>query len=171
MTKEIITLFAKYNKSVNEAMNGFIKTLSPAEWEKNLGGYFPSVRSQCSHLYICDFNWLKRFKNLRSFSTLNDSFFNQSYSFSETIFADMGEYLAQRPDMDRRMLAFAEEITDADLGAVLNYTDSHGKTIERNAGGCLLQALNHGTHHRGAISVYLEILGRENDFSSLAQAL
>ena len=42
MQKEIITLFAKYNKSVNEAMNGIIKTLSPEEWEKPLGSFFPS---------------------------------------------------------------------------------------------------------------------------------
>ena len=171
MQKEIITLFVNYNKSVNEAMNGVIKTLSQAEWDKALGGFFPSVRSLCSHIYICDFNWLKRFKAVRSFATLEDPFFGKSYSFQETIFEDMAEYLAKRPDMDSRMIAFANELTDADMTSVFKYTDSHGKLHERNFGGSVLQFLNHETHHRGMISVFLEMLGRENDFSSLARVL
>ena len=84
---------------------------------------------------------------------------------------DMGEYLAKRPELDSRMIAFAAEITDADLAGTLKYTDSHGKAYERNFGGCMMQSLNHGTHHRGGISVYLDMLGRENDFSSLGQVL
>ncbi|GHV93833.1 hypothetical protein AGMMS50293_01530 [Spirochaetia bacterium] len=171
MQKEIITLFTKYNKSVNEAMNDIIKTLSPEEWEKPLDGFFPSVRSQCSHLYICDFNWLKRFRNFRPFSSLNDSSFDQNYSFKDTLFADMDEYLDKRPELDGRMMSFSAEITDADLAGTLKYTDSHGKVYERNFGGCVMQSLNHGAHHRGGISVYLDMLGKENDFSSLGQVL
>jgi uncharacterized damage-inducible protein DinB len=171
MQKEVISLFVHYNESVNGAMNNIIKTLSPEEWNKPLGGFFPSVRSLCSHIYICDFNWLKRFKNVRQFTSLDDSFFDNSYSFKETLFEDMGEYLAKRPDMDSRMTAFADELTDADMVSVLTYTDSTGQSHKRNFGGTMLQFLNHETHHRGMISLYLEMLGRENDFSSLAQVL
>ena len=171
MQKEIITIFVNYNKSVNDGMNNIIKTLSPSEWNKNLGGYFSSVRSLCSHLYICDFNWLKRFKALRSFKILDNPFFDQVYSFKDTIFENMEDYLAKRPDMDSRLIDFAEELTAADMDGILKFTDSSGVSHERNAGGCVMQFLNHQTHHRGMISVYLEMLGRENDFSSLAQVL
>jgi len=171
MLKDAISLFVKYNKSANEAMNGIIKTLSQAEWEKSLGGYFPSVRSLCSHIYICDFNWLNRFKSCRTFKVLDNSFFDRNYSFKETIFADMGEYLAKRPDLDSRLISFAEELTDADLGGTLKYTDFAGNYYERNVGGCVLHFLNHGTHSRGIISVYLEMMGRENDFNSLGRVL
>ena len=168
MEKEVITLFANYNKSVNEIMNGIIKTLSKAEWEKPLGGYFPSVRSLCSHLYIGDFNWLKRFKAIRSFTTLANPFFDSDmYSYKETLFEDMGEYLAKRPDLDSRMISFADELNSTDMSSVLKYTDAAGKSHARNFGGCLLHCFNHETHHRGMISVYLEMLGRQNDFSSL----
>jgi uncharacterized damage-inducible protein DinB len=172
MNKEIIKLFAKYNKSVNEKMNAIIKTLSPEEWEKPLGGYFSSVRGMCSHLYISDFNWLKRFKNFRTFAALNDPFFDrENYAFKDVLFENKDEYFVKRPDLDNRLLAFTAEITGADIEGILKYTDSHGVTYERNFGGCVLQFLNHETHHRGMISVYLEMLGRENDFSSLAQVL
>ena len=171
MQKGTITLFTKYNKSANEAMNGIIKTLSPEEWEKPLGGYFPSVRSLCSHIYICDFNWLKRIKNLRQFTVLSNPFFDKDYSFKETIFENMEEYLSMRPELDNRLIAFADEITDADLGSILKYTDAAGKSYERICGGCVLQFLNHETHHRGMISLFLEMLGRENDFNSLVRVL
>ncbi len=106
MQKETIRLLVNYNKSVNRKMNEIIKTLDQAEWEKSLGGFFPSVRSLCSHLYIGDFNWLKRFRALRTFTTLSDPFFDRELSFNETIFPDKNEYLEKRPDLDDRFIAF-----------------------------------------------------------------
>ena len=171
MYKDAIKLFAAYNKSVNESMNGIIKTLNQAEWEKPLGGFFPSVQSMCSHIYGNDFNWLKRFRNIRSFVTLNDPFFNMDYPAREIIFKDMGEYLGKRPDLDKRILGFVDELSDADLNGILKYTDPHGNYHELNFGGCVLHMFNHETHHRGMISVYLEILGKQNDFASLTRIL
>jgi uncharacterized damage-inducible protein DinB len=179
MQKDTFTLFAKYNKAVNEAMNGIIKTLTAEEWNKPLGGFFESVRGLCSHLYICDFNWLKRLSKLRDFTVFTDpgmspkgeSFFTREpYSFQEVLFPDMAEYLSKRPLLDSKILAFANELSDGDTNALLKYTDSEGKLYERNFGGLLMQCLNHDTHHRGMISLYLELLGRENDFSSFGQA-
>ena len=165
MQKETIGLFANYNKNVNAIMNDIIKTLSKEEWEKNLGGFFPTVRSLCSHLYIGDYTWLKRFSRIRLFTSLSNTFFEGDYSFKETLFKDAGEYLAKRPELDKRISAFANELQDADMEGILKYIDSHGTPHERNFGKCLLQFLNHETHHRGMISLYLEMLGRENDFS------
>jgi uncharacterized damage-inducible protein DinB len=171
MQKDTITLLAKYNKAANEKMNAVISTLSGEEWDKPLGGYFSSVRGLCSHLYICDFNWLRRFRNLRDFSGLKDPFFDKAYSFHDVLFPDKAEYLAKRPELDDKLLAFAAEITDQDLGASLKYTGSEGESYDRNAGGCLLHFLNHETHHRGMISLYLELMGRKNDFASLMEIL
>ena len=172
MTKDIFVLFAKYNKTANEQMDEIIKTLSPEEWDKPLGGYFKSVRSLCSHLYVCDFNWLKRFSKLRDFVVFKEAAFNRDlYSFEEVLFKDKGEYLAQRPSLDEKIIAFADELKDADLNSHLKYADSKGNTYERNFGGIILHVFNHQTSHRGMISLYLEMLGRENDFNSLARVL
>jgi uncharacterized damage-inducible protein DinB len=172
MQKDTFTLLAKYNKAANKAMDDVIRTLKADEWKKPLGGYFESVRSLCSHLYICDFNWLKRFSQLRNFSALGTPFFSRDpYSFKEVLFEDMNEYLAKRPDLDEKIIAFTDEISDADLFAKLKYSDSSGTSYERNFSGLLLQSMNHDTHHRGMISVYLEILGKENDFNGIGQVL
>jgi len=172
MDKNTLALFAKYNKTVNENLNGIIKSLSPEEWEKNLGGYFRSVRGLCSHLYICDFNWLKRYSTLRDFAVFREALFaRESYSFKDELFKDMGEYLTMRPQLDGKIIAFANEITDVDINSLLKYIDSHGTPHELNFGGLVLHSFNHDTHHRGVISVYLEMLGYENDFASLSAAL
>jgi len=172
MDKDILALFAKYNKAVNEKMNGIIKTLSPEEWAKDLGGYFESVRGLCSHLYICDFNWLKRFSKLRDFAVFREGLFShEPYSFKEELFEDMGEYLAMRPVLDEKIIDFANEINEDDINSLLKYTDSHGTPYEKNFGALVMHCFNHDTHHRGMISLYLEMLGRENDFASLSAAL
>ena len=172
MDKNSLVLFAQYNKAVNEKMNELIKTLSPAEWEKDLGGYFKSVRELCSHLFICDFNWLKRFSKLRDFPVLKEGFFDRElYSFKEVIFQDIAEHLAKRPELDDKIIDFTNELTDADLNSLLKFNDSHGTPYELNFGGLIMHCFNHGTFHRGMISLYLELLSRENDFNSLMMVL
>jgi uncharacterized damage-inducible protein DinB len=167
MQKDIFVLFAKYNKMVNQKMNEVIKTLSKDEWDKNLGGFFNSVRGNCSHLYICDFNWLKRFSRLRDFDIFKEAFFvREPYSFEEILFADMDEYFKNRSALDEKIIAFINEVNEKDLNSVLKYTDSEGNTYEKNFGGLVMHSFNHDTHHRGMISLYLEMLGHENDFSS-----
>ncbi|MDR0377158.1 MAG: DinB family protein [Spirochaetaceae bacterium] len=169
MKKDTVTLLAEYTKSANGAMNQVIEKLDAGEWEKPLGGYFPSVRSLCSHIYICDFNWLKRFSKFREFALFAEPFFSrESYSWSEVLFAGKDEYLAKRPELDGKLIAFAGEVRDGDLSATLKYTDSGGTGYEKNFGNMVLHMFNHGTHHRGMISLYLELLGRQNDFNSLS---
>ncbi|MDR0389824.1 MAG: DinB family protein [Spirochaetaceae bacterium] len=171
MQKDTVVLWAKYNKTINEIMNGFIKTLRPDEWNKQLGGFFKSVRELCSHLYIADFSWLKRFGNLREFNFLKDSFFEKNLSFNVVLFENIDEYLAKRLELDTKMCAFAAEIQDEDLGKMLRYTNSQGESFEKNAGGLIMHIFNHDTHHRGMISLYLELLERENDFCSFNRVL
>jgi len=172
MQKDTLVLMAKYNKMANEKMNTVIKTLSPQEWNKDLGGFFKTLRACCHHIYICDYNYLKRFSNLRAFAVFKDPFFSRDpYPSSPLLFEDMGEYLAKRPEMDAKLCAFAYELRDEDLGKILKYTTPKGDPVEKNFGGLVLHNFNHDTHHRGGISVYLELLGKDNDFNSLSPAI
>jgi uncharacterized damage-inducible protein DinB len=172
MQKDTFTLLAKYNRTANEAMDGIIGKLNTGEWDAPLGGYFPSVRSLCSHIYVCDFNWLKRFSRLRDFAALNGPFFSREpYSFSDVLFETKDSYLSKRPELDEKITAFANELSENDLNAGLKYTDSSGKPYEKNFGGLLLHCFNHETHHRGMLSLYLELLGRDNDFNSISRVL
>jgi uncharacterized damage-inducible protein DinB len=167
MTKEVFVILAKYNRGVNEKMNGFIRDLSDEEWNREFKGYFPSIRSLCSHLYISDFNWLKRFGGVKEFTALKDPLFDQSLNYAMILFPGRDEYLSKRPVLDEKFINLTGETEDADLSQILKYTDSRGTVIEKKFQAPLLQMFNHQTHHRGMISLYLEFLGRANDFSAI----
>ena len=70
MSENKFKVLVKYNRITNELMGKIIKEMTEEEWNKNFNGYFTSIHELCSHIYICDFNWLKRFKLLRNFNLL-----------------------------------------------------------------------------------------------------
>jgi uncharacterized damage-inducible protein DinB len=167
MTKDVFVVFAEYNRGVNEKMNGFIRDLNDEEWNREFKGFFPSVRSLCSHLFISDFNWLKRFGGVKKFTALEDPLFDQTLGYDMTLFPGRDEYLAQRPVLDEKFISLIGETEDADLSKIFTYTDSRGMAAEKRFQAPLFQMFNHQTHHRGMISLYLEFLGRANDFSGI----
>jgi uncharacterized damage-inducible protein DinB len=167
MTRAVFVVLAEYNRGVNEKMNGFIRDINDEEWTREFKGYFSSIRALCSHLYISDFNWLKRFGGVKEFRALKDPLFDRTFSFDMTLFPGRDEYFARRTALDEKLIDLIGETEDADLSANLRYTDYRGTAIERKFQAPLLQMFNHQTHHRGMISLYLEFLGRANDFSAI----
>ena len=158
-------VLANYNKTTNEYMNNYIMKISEAQWDKDLNGYFKSIHELCSHIYICDFTWLKRFSALREFKTLNNTFFDKAYTFKETLFCNIQEYIQLRNELDNIIISFINELDNNDLDSILKFTDSKGTEIERNMQALILHVFTHEVHHRGMISLYLEQLGIENGFS------
>lgn len=168
MTTDTLKLLARYNSHVNSEMNAIIAGLTPGEWEKDLGGYYKSIRLLCSHIYLGDLAWLKRFSKRKPFNSLNNPVIMQKFDWDSALFNGIDEYRAMRTGLDSIITAFAAEIANDDLKESLRYKNWKGEDQERNAGGLLLHLFNHQTHHRGMISLYLDLLGKENDFSNLA---
>jgi uncharacterized damage-inducible protein DinB len=167
MDTKTVKLFAEYNQKTNQAMNRLIEGLTPEQWDHAFAGYYPTIHALCNHLYVSDFAWLKRFGNHRAFHYLEDALFQAQLTLSSDALADQRDYLEKRAVLDAKLTALASEVTDADLAATLTYANFKGVEQRRNLGGLLLHLFNHGTHHRGMISLYLESLGIENDYSSL----
>ncbi|MCL2092876.1 MAG: DinB family protein [Treponema sp.] len=165
-----VSLFSRYNEKANEGLCKVVSTLTDEEWNREFQGFFKTVRSICSHNYTVDIMYCNRFKNFRAFKALEDPFFGESYDFRTVYFEDKNEYLAKRPVLDKLMNDFIAEVTEEDLAGVVKFEGRNG-TVERNFGAWLLQLFSHSAHHRGMVSVYLELLGKENDFNSLTQAL
>jgi uncharacterized damage-inducible protein DinB len=169
MTPDTVRLFADYNSKVNSEMISHISKLDYAGWEKNLGGYYESIKALCAHVYIADFSWLTRFSKLRPFDCLDNPVFSEHLSWDSAPFDTIDEYTAKRMEMDTIFISLAAEIRDEDLNAQLEYKNLKGEDQNRNFGGLLFHVFNHQTHHRGMISLYLEILGIPNDYSNLAR--
>ncbi|MDR1315778.1 MAG: DinB family protein [Spirochaetales bacterium] len=161
------SLLAKYNKAANEKMNNIVKTISEEEWNKPFKGYFKSIHELCSHIFIADYNWLNRFKKLRKFDSLDENYFNKKYSFQETLFLTIDEYISKRTELDTIIISFIKEITVEDINKILEYKNTEEKTFEKRMEGLIMHMFNHEAHHRAMISVYLEMIGKENDYNNI----
>jgi uncharacterized damage-inducible protein DinB len=167
MDKDTFELLVKYNKEVNQQMDKIIKTLSEEEWNKQFSGYFKSIHELCSHIFMCDYKVIYRFKAVNNFESLSDLYFNKEYNDSEILFKDIDEYLAKRPELDNIFIDFIHEITINDLNKEIKWKNAKGIEIKKKVEIMLMHLFNHETHHRGMISLYLELIGKENDYSKL----
>jgi uncharacterized damage-inducible protein DinB len=167
MDIKTIKLMASYNEKANKEMNKYISQLNESQWHTDFKAHFPSIFKICNHIYIGDFNWLKRFSTLRDFQFIKDSIFSKEIAFTMEAFLDSKEYIVKREYLDRRIDQFVNELTGNDLTRNLKYIDSRRTEHNRNFGGLIIHMFNHQTHHRGMISIYLEMLGIDNDYSNL----
>jgi uncharacterized damage-inducible protein DinB len=168
MDLRTLKFLAEYNRKTNAEMNGIIQKLEESQWNQIFKGYFSSIHSLCNHIYLGDFNWLKRFSKLRPFAYSRQALFNQDWPFTSIVFETIEDYLTKREDLDQYLLEFVDELREDDLGQYLEYLDGKGNPYKRLFGGLVLNCFNHQTHHRGMISIYLDSLGINNDFSNLA---
>lgn len=171
MDKKTLALFSLYNAETNKRMNEFILPLKADEWEKEFMGHFNSIKSLCNHIYIGDFNWLKRFSKLRQFGFIQKQIFYKDIKFTEAAIISIDDYIEKRKYLDACMNDFINEIENEDLPLNLMYIDSKGNEYTKNFGGLIIHMFNHETHHRGMISLYLENLGIANDFSNFNSVL
>lgn len=162
-------LLSKYNQAANQQMNLLISKLDSQQWSREFGGYFKSIQELCNHIYLADFNWLKRFSRLRHFNYITDSLFDVDLAFGTIQMSEIPVYLQKREVLDEKLVQFTNEIRQDDLDMPLSYTDPKGVHYTRNFGGLIIHVFNHQTHHRGMVSVYLDIMNINNDFSNVAR--
>ena len=167
MDKKTCKLLGKYNENANKLMNEIINSLTEEEWNKEFVGYYKSIHELCSHIFGGDHRWLLRFKTIRQFNTLSEKRFNIEYEFEKLFFCDINEYIKDRKEMDKIIIDFVNELFEKDLETNIEWKNSKGIKCICTLGTGLLHLSNHETHHRGMISLYLENLGKMNDFSNL----
>ena len=186
MDKSNFELLARFNKYANESLNEIIKDLTEDQWNKQFSGYFKSIQEICSHIYFWDYNCLNRFGYLRKFKCLNEKFKHmEKYSIkvsdegneyidndltsSTNIFSGLTieEYIEMRINLDDRLISFVNEIEPNELEKVIKFTTIRGDKWEKRLDGFLIHLSHHQTHHRGMISIYLDLMGIKNEFNDL----
>ncbi len=171
MDIRVLKLLSEYNKKTNNQMNSLIIKLSDAQWNNEFGGYFKSIRSMCNHIYVCDFNWLKRFSHLREYRFIKNTEIEMGIVYGTMVLNSITDYIEKRNKLDNNIVEFVNEIGLSDIESSLEYADSSGTIYKKNFGNLVLHMFNHQTHHRGMISIYLEEMGIDNDYSNLSEML
>lgn len=96
-------------------MDSIIRNLSEAQWNREFAGYFKMIKQLCNHLYIGDYNWLKRFGQFRNFQYIKDLLFDQNLNYSSKPFDDIADYILKREELDKKLIMLTDELTESDL--------------------------------------------------------
>ena len=73
--------------------------------------------------------------------------------------------------MDGLIIQFVNELGENQLSSMLKYKNYKGEEIEKETWKTFLHWFNHQTHHRGQVSVLLDLLGIDHDFSGLVSRI
>ena len=87
--------------------------------------------------------------------------------FRKEFESDYTKLFQYRKELDDVIILFANGMDESKLSSVLKYKNYKGEEIEKEVWKTLLHWFNHQTHHRGQISVLLDLIGIDHDYSSV----
>jgi uncharacterized damage-inducible protein DinB len=122
--------------------------LSEEQLGQALGSSFGSLRATLKHLLGAEWVWLERFRG-RSPSAV------PWLKETETLDAIRGRWQSIEADMRR----YLGELKPEALAAPLTYQNLKGETWTYPLAQCLMHLMNHGTYHRGQVTMALRQLG------------
>lgn len=150
MRSEQVRVLAEYNGWMNGKLYAVCATLADEERKRDRGAFFGSIHGTLNHVLLADSIWMGRFEGAPF----------KFKSLDQELYAGFDELRARRVEMDERIGHWAAGLTDAALGAKLEFTSAitkrtHAPTLWR----VVLHFFNHQTHHRGQLTTLLSQAG------------
>jgi uncharacterized damage-inducible protein DinB len=151
ITKEYVKTLAKYNAWQNASQIARIDKLSDEQRNNDVGAFFSSIQATFSHLLGGDTNWLNRLtKTPHTTIALKDTL---------SMHSNWEQLREARIAMDKKIVDWANELTDNDLGGDLTYTTTSQAQLTMPINLLVVHFFNHQTNHRAQINTLLSQLG------------
>jgi uncharacterized damage-inducible protein DinB len=168
--KTLFQAFGRYNGSVNRSILEIVEPLKKEQVMMETKAYYPSIFETLLHIFIADLNWLKRYRDtFKENKSLNNSnlISSEDKALRKEFESDYKKLFHYRKQMDDVIVQFVNELDESKLGTVIRYKNYKGEDVEKEIWKTLLHWFNHQTHHRGQVSVLLDMAGVDHDFSSM----
>jgi len=172
--KTLFQAFARYNGSVNQSVVELLEPLKKEQIMMETKAYYPSIFETLLHNLIADLNWLRRYRDaLKENKALNNG---KLLSFEEKSLrlefeSDHTKFFPYRKQVDELMIQFVNELEEHQMNLTIRYKNYKGEEIEKELWKTLLHLFNHQTHHRGQVSVLLDLIEIDHDYSSLVSRI
>ena len=145
-------MLARYNRWANERVYDAAAALPDADYDADLGAAFGSIAATLNHLVVGDLIWLSRFAGTPA----------PQLSLDSTVAEDLPTLRQMRQTLDTEIVTFADQLTDAAIGATFSYTRATSpETLTEPIAPALVHFFNHQTHHRGQVHAMLTRLTGE----------
>ena len=168
--KEIYKLLVKYNQITNQDLITILREVDANKLSENLGSYYSSILGILNHHLLADIGWIRvlgtHIKTLDFVGPLLDRFPNKRPPPNELIWNSLDDYVPVRVEIDQLLERVVENLNSTDYYTIFSVEGRRGK-MDYVTWKVLLHLFNHQTHHRGSVSVLLDQLGIQNDYSNL----
>lgn len=156
-----LQLMASYNQWMNDKLYAAAATLSDEQLFADRKAFFGSLFNTLNHLVVADTIWLKRFaRHPAGWPSLAPVMLLPDPQGLATLICNrLDELAARRQMLDQLIIAWAADLSDADLDVTLHYVNTAGVQHHRNFYGLLTHFFNHQTHHRGQITTLFSQAG------------
>ncbi|MEL6505338.1 MAG: DinB family protein [Pseudomonadota bacterium] len=144
-------MFAHYNTWANGKLLDAVGTLSHEDYRRDCGAFFKSLHGTLNHLLVADQIWMHRFTKEGPCPTALDQILHD----------DFPSLQKAGIEMDARVEAFTQTLTDEDLAQNFTYTPvTTPDPVSLRLSVALAHLFNHQTHHRGQChSILHELTG------------
>jgi|GEM_PF-1203808 len=161
--KPLFTAFSNYNRRANKIIGDFIENMTEEQFSTETVTYFPTVISNIIHVLESDLRWVHRLKEFSEPSVKEDAVeLITKDRDRHSLFKKRNEILQLRYVLDGDIQRLVSSISDFSSDFDIPFGD---RNLVLTAWKLILQWFNHQTHHRGQVSVLLDIRGIDNDYS------
>jgi len=157
------TLFAEYNRLMNQRLFDSAAQLSDEAQRKDRGAFFKSVLGTLNHIMVGDIIWLKRFaKHSSSKRVLSYvSELDKPNSLDAMLFNELESLKEEREKIDEIIIQWLTELSEADIADYISYNNMAGKPFKKQFSSLISHFFLHQVHHRGQATTLLSQSGIE----------
>jgi uncharacterized damage-inducible protein DinB len=148
MTAAELADLYEYNKWAHERTLEASGELDPAEYGREVGGSFPSLRLTLQHLLATEVVWLSRWEG----HSLGEP---PDYPGE----VDVGALKRMWTSFWNRQFSFVTSLADDELSRPIAIRTRSGIETVQPLGETMLHVVNHSTYHRGQAASLIRMLG------------
>ena len=143
-------MLAGYNAFANDLTYAAAAALPDDLYRADRGAFFKSMHGTLNHVLVADRIWMRRFTGQGDAPARLDAI----------LFEELAPLLQARQVEDRRICAFVDALTPAQLEILVVYQRVTAREkIGQSLSSALAHFFNHQTHHRGQAHAILTGLG------------
>lgn len=167
--KELFVALSRYNQKTNDAIFSKLAAMDAGQLSFPIKAFYRTIVDTVFHVMKSDLKWLYRLSSFLPSSVAKDAldpYMTDGKVDGGIVAAKLQDFVELRRRIDEAMVAVIAAIPEDAF--MKNFEIEFGpKMMERPLWQLLMQWFNHHTHHRGQVSVQLDSLGIENDYSGL----
>jgi uncharacterized damage-inducible protein DinB len=148
-TQDLQTLLDFHYWARDRALEA-LETLTPEQYNRDLGSSFKSIRDTVTHVYAAEWAWYSRWHGVSPTAlTAGDQLL------------DLPALRSAWVEHEQKMRAFVGGLTDADVNRIVEYKLLSGQPGSTPLWQIVQHVVNHASYHRGQLTTMLRQLGAQ----------